>query len=442
MHVLGGNADLDHPRGTGFVRTPVIGWGLPVINATLRCKYPSIDGLMKGMHVKQLSPLTGLRVLELARILAGPWIGQTLADLGADVVKVEAPDGDDTRKWGPPFVRGANGEELDAAYFHSCNRGKRSIVADFATEEGRRTVQLLAQRSDVLIENFKVGGLVKYGLDYESLRRINPRLIYCSVTGFGQTGPYAKLPGYDFIIQGMSGVMDLTGEADGPPEKIGIAFADIFTGVYGATAILAALNNRERTGRGEHIDMALLDSMVGVLANQGLNYLVSGRVPRRMGNAHPNIVPYQVFAVTDGQVIIAVGNDSQFERLCTYLGQPALAKDPSFATNASRVQHREQLISRLSEMLAPLNRSDVLTAMEERGIPAGPINDLADTFADPQIRHRALASRLEAPWADGGTVPTIRTPIQFAGAQLRIERPAPRLGEHSDEVRRELGLAE
>jgi crotonobetainyl-CoA:carnitine CoA-transferase CaiB-like acyl-CoA transferase len=386
-------------------------------------------------------PLAGLRVLELARILAGPWIGQTLADLGADVVKVESPEGDDTRKWGPPFVRAPNGDNLDAAYFHSCNRGKRSIVADFSTEDGRNTVRLLAQRSDVLIENFKVGGLAKYALDYNSLKAANPRLIYCSVTGFGQSGPYAQRAGYDFIIQGMSGVMDLTGEADGPPEKIGIAFADIFTGVYGTTAILAALNQRERTGVGQHIDMALLDSMVGVLANQGLNYLVSGRVPRRMGNAHPNIVPYQVFAVSDGQVIIAVGNDAQFERLCSYLGEPGLARDPLYVTNSERVKNREQLISRLSQLLAPRTRSDVLAAMEDRGIPAGPINNLSDVFSDPQVQHRALVSQLKAPWSEGGAVPTVRTPVQFSGAQLQLERPAPRLGEHTDQVRKEIGLS-
>jgi crotonobetainyl-CoA:carnitine CoA-transferase CaiB-like acyl-CoA transferase len=385
-------------------------------------------------------PLSGLRVLELSRILAGPWIGQTLADLGADVVKVESPQGDDTRKWGPPFVRGADGENLDAAYFHSCNRGKRSIVADFSTQDGRDTVRLLAQRSDVLIENFKVGGLGKYGLDYNSLKVANPRLIYCSVTGFGQSGPYAQRAGYDFIIQGMSGIMDLTGEDEGPPEKIGVAFADIFTGIYGATAILAALRHRERTGVGQHIDMSLLDSMVGVLANQGLNYLVSGRVPRRMGNAHPNIVPYQVFALRDGQVIIAVGNDIQFGRLCDYLGEPALARDSLFATNSARVQNRDRLVSSLSQLLARLSRSEVLAAMEDRGIPAGPINNLADVFADPQVQHRALVSHLKAPWLEGGLVPTIRTPVQFSDAQLQLERPAPRLGEHTAEVRKEIGL--
>jgi crotonobetainyl-CoA:carnitine CoA-transferase CaiB-like acyl-CoA transferase len=386
------------------------------------------------------SPLSGLRVLELARILAGPWIGQTLADLGADVVKVEAPEGDDTRKWGPPFVRGVDGENLDAAYFHSCNRGKRSVIADFATADGRRLVQALAQQSDVLIENFKVGGLRRYGLDYETLHELNPRLIYCSVTGFGQTGPYAQRAGYDFIIQGMSGVMDLTGEAEGPPQKIGVAFADIFTGVYATTAILAALNHRGRTGVGQHIDMALLDSMVGVLANQGMNYLVSGRPPHRMGNAHPNIVPYQVFDVRDGQVIIAVGNDNQFQKLCEYLGEPGLASDPLFATNPARVSHREQLIPQLARLLAPLRRAEILSAMEGRGVPAGAINNLADVFADPQVQHRAMVTKLDAPWAAEGAVATIRTPIHFSGAKLKLERPAPRLGDHTEEVYKELGL--
>src|SRR5262249_27169623 len=266
------------------------------------------------------APLDGLRVVELARILAGPWIGQTLADLGADVIKVEAPEGDDTRRWGPPFVHGPNGESLDSGYFHSCNRGKRSLVADFRTLEGQAIVRQLAQSSDVLLENFKVGGLAKYGLDYASLAALNPRLIYCSVTGFGQSGPYAHRPGYDFIIQGMGGIMDLTGEPEGAPQKIGVAFADIFTGTYGAIAVLAALRQRDQTGRGQHIDLALLDSMVGLLANQSLNYLVSGQVPHRMGNAHPNIVPYQTFAVRDGYAIVAVGNDTQFTRLCEYLG--------------------------------------------------------------------------------------------------------------------------
>ncbi len=388
------------------------------------------------------APLDGLRVIELARILAGPWTGQILADLGADVIKVESPDGDDTRKWGPPFVRGRNGEPLDAAYFHCCNRGKRSIIADFATEDGRRIVQRLAERSDVLIENFKVGGLAKYGLEYAELAKRNPRLIYCSVTGFGQTGPYACRAGYDFIIQGMSGIMDLTGEPQGEPQKMGVAFVDIFTGTYGAIAVLAALAQRAQTGVGQRIDMSLLDSMVGVLANQGLNYLVSGATPRRLGNSHPNIVPYQVFQVRDGHVIIAVGNDAQFERLCAYLDLPALAGDPCFATNAARVQHRQQLIPALTERLARLTRTEVLQAMEERGVPAGPINTVADVFSDPQVLHRAMRVPLQAPWAQDGTIPAIRTPIQFSGAQLAVGRPSPRLGEHGSEIRAELGLAD
>jgi len=387
------------------------------------------------------APLSGLRVLELARILAGPWIGQTLADLGADVIKVESPEGDDTRKWGPPFVRGPAGEPLDAAYFHACNRGKRSLVADLRSAAGQEAVQRLAARSDVLIENFKVGSLQKFGLDYESVKSLNPRLVYCSVTGFGQDGPYAHRAGYDFMIQGMSGIMDLTGDPAGEPQKVGVAFADIFTGTYGVIGILAALAHRERTGVGQHVDMALLDSMVGVLANQAMNYLVSHEPPRRMGNAHPNIVPYQVFAVRDGHVIIAVGNDAQFQRLCSYLGESALAVDPRFATNSARVEHRNQLVPRLCDLLANLTRSEVLDAMEQRGIPAGPINTLADVFVDPQLVHRRMCVDLPAPWAEGGVIPTVRTPIQFSAAQLQLQRPSPRLGEHTPEILAELGLA-
>lgn len=374
-------------------------------------------------------------MLELARILAGPWIGQTLADLGADVIKVEAPEGDDTRRWGPPFVRGSAGESLDSAYFHCCNRGKRSLVADFRTPEGQDVVRRLACASDVLIENFKVGGLAKYGLDYDSLKAINPRLVYCSVTGFGQTGPYAHRAGYDFMIQGMGGIMDLTGEAAGSPQKIGVAFADIFTGTYGTIAVMAALTQRERTGRGQHVDMALLDSMVGVLANQALNYLVSGQVPHRMGNAHPNIVPYQPFALRDGHVILAVGNDLQFSRLCEFLAVPSLAADSKYATNAARVENRVELIARLAALLAPRERAEVLAAMEERGIPAGPINTVADVFADPQVVHRQMRLNLGSPAA----IPSVRTPIQFSDAQLSLQRPAPRLGEHTAEILAELG---
>jgi crotonobetainyl-CoA:carnitine CoA-transferase CaiB-like acyl-CoA transferase len=384
------------------------------------------------------APLDGLRVIELARILAGPWIGQTLADLGADVIKVEAPEGDETRRWGPPFVQGVNGEPGDAAYFHSCNRGKRSLVADFRTSHGQEVVRRLAERSDVLIENFKVGGLEKFGLDSASLRKLNPRLIYCSVTGFGQTGPYAHRPGYDFMIQGMGGIMDLTGEPDGPPQKMGVAFADIFTGTYGIIGVLAALAQRERTGLGQHIDMSLLDSMVGVLANQSMNYLVSGIAPHRMGNAHPNIVPYQTFAVRDGYVIIAVGSDAQFARLCDFLGMTSLATDARFATNPARVANRVPLIGKLSAALARLGRDEVLRAMEERNIPAGPINTLAEVFSDPQVIDRGM--RVDLPASTGGTVPSVRTPIMFSEARLALRRASPRLGEHTSEILDELGL--
>jgi len=386
------------------------------------------------------APLAGLRVLELARILAGPWIGQILADLGADVIKVESPAGDDTRRWGPPFVSGRGGEPLDAVYFHACNRGKRSIIADFATEEGRRILRRLAERADVLIENFKVGGLAKYGLDYPVLAKLNPRLIYCSVTGFGQTGPYAHRAGYDFIIQGMSGIMSLTGEPQGEPQKTGVAFADVFTGTYGAIGVLAALAQREQTGRGQHVDLSLLDSMVGVLANQGMSYLVSGVAPRRLGNSHPSIVPYQVFAVSDGHVIIAAGNDAQFERLCTFLGVPALATDARFATNAARVERRDELIPLLSERLARLTRREVLQALEARGVPAGPINNLHEVFSDPQVLHRGMRAELPAPWAAEGSIPTIPTPIRFSDTPLDLQRPSPRLGEHTAEILEELGF--
>jgi crotonobetainyl-CoA:carnitine CoA-transferase CaiB-like acyl-CoA transferase len=386
------------------------------------------------------APLAGIRVVELARILAGPWTGQILADLGAEVIKVESPAGDDTRRWGPPFVRGRDGEQLDAVYFHACNRGKRSIVADFATEEGRRILRRLAERSDVLIENFKVGGLAKFGLDYPALAKLNPRLIYCSVTGFGQTGPYAHRPGYDFIIQGMSGIMALTGEPAGEPQKTGVAFADVFTGTYGAIAVLAALAQRAQTGLGQQIDMSLLDSMVGVLANQGLSYLVSGEPPRRLGNAHPSIVPYQVFAVSDGYVIIAVGNDAQFERLCAFLELPALASDPRFATNAARVERREELIPILSERLVRRTGREVLRELQARSVPAGPINNLMEVFSDPQVLHRGMRADLPAPWAAGGSIPTVPTPIRFSGAKLDLKRPPPRLGEHTAEILREIGL--
>ena len=367
------------------------------------------------------SPLAGIKVLELARILAGPWCGQTLADLGADVIKVEAPEGDDTRKWGPPWIERAG--ERTAAYFHATNRGKRSVTADFSTEAGRALVLDLAREADILIENFKVGGLKKFGLDYESLKTVNPRLIYCSITGFGQDGPYAARAGYDFMIQGMGGIMDLTGEPEREPQKIGVAFADIFTGVYSVVAIQAALIARERTGEGQHIDMALLDCMTGVLANQAMNFLASGNVPKRLGNAHPNIAPYQTFAVADGHLIVACGNDGQFARLAGLLGLGELAADARFATNAARVANRAVLSDTIEAKTRGWKRDDLLAALEKAGVPAGPINTVADVFADPQFIHRGMKIT-----PDG--VPGIRTPITFSGTPLSLEQPSPRLGEH------------
>src|SRR5882724_1329620 len=386
------------------------------------------------------TPLEGLRVVELARILAGPWIGQTLADLGADVVKVECPTGDDTRRWGPPYVKGSDGSDLDAAYFHCCNRGKRSVIADFNSEADLEFVNRLIDRADVVIENFKTHGLAKYGLDYATVARRNPRIIYCSVTAFGQTGPYAGRPGYDAMIQAMSGIMDLTGESMGSPQKIGVAVADIFTGLYGVIAIQAALAKRARAGTGQHIDMALLDVMVSVLANQALNYFVSGNVPKRLGNAHPSIVPYQAFAVQDGTVMIAVGNDAQFKRLCEVIGGASLAEDSRFASNADRVEHRDELISLLSEKLAVWQRDALLARLESVGVPIGPVNTLADVFKNPQIVHRQMRIDLADPGVAGGQIPSLRTPIRFSDADLTLVRASPQLGAHTDELKRELGI--
>ena len=384
-------------------------------------------------------PLAGLRVLELARILAGPWAGQVLADLGADVIKVERKGaGDDTRGWGPPFIEGADGKHLGAAYFHATNRGKRSIEADFESEEGQLLVRKLAARSDVLIENFKVGGLAKYGLDYANLGPLNPRLIYCSVTGFGQDGPYAPRAGYDLMAQGMGGIMGLTGFADGEPTRIGVPVADIFTGVYSVIGILAALTQREKTGRGCLVDTALLDSQVGVLANQAMNYLASGEVPGRIGNAHPNVVPYQVFAVADGHIIIAVGNDRQFAKLCEVLGEPGLAQEQNFLTNTDRLNNRPALIERLAVLTAHFARDDLLDKLEAVQVPSGPINNLDQVFDDAQVKHRGMRIDRPSAAAKGGTIPGVRTPIMLGGAPMAAERPAPRLGEHTDEILREL----
>ena len=361
-------------------------------------------------------PLAGLKVLELARILAGPWAGQLLADLGAEVIKVERPGaGDDTRHWGPPFA--ADGA---AAYFHACNRGKTSVAIDLESEAGQEQVRALAAQSDVLIENFKVGGLARYGLDYPSLAELNPGLVYCSITGFGQTGPYAPRAGYDFIIQGMGGAMSLTGEPDGEPQKSGIAYADIFTGLYSTVAILAGLRERDRTGRGAHVDMALLDTQVGVLANQALNWMVSGKVPHRMGNGHVNLVPYQAFKVADGEMIIAVGNDRQFERLCEIVGKPELAEDDRFRTNPDRVVNRATLIPLLEDALRSQQREPLAEALERAGIPAGPINAVDEVFADPQVVARGMK-------LDLGGVPGLASPIVIDGKRQVSDQPSPKL---------------
>lgn len=387
-------------------------------------------------------PLHGLRVLELARILAGPWAGQILADLGADVIKVERKGtGDDTRSWGPPFVAAADGGHLGAAYFHGANRGKRSIEVDFESEHGRRIVKKLAARSDVLIENFKVGGLAKFGLDYASLAPDNPRLIYCSVTGFGQNGPYASRAGYDLMAQGMGGYMDLTGSPDGEPMRIGVPASDLFTGVYSAVGILAALARREKTGRGGLVDTALVDSTVGTLANQALNYLVSGDVPHRIGNAHPNIVPYQVFPVADGEVIIASANDSQFVKVCGVLGVPELADEPAYKDNKGRLARRAELIGRISALTKKFRRAELLQKLEAVGVPAGPINDLEQVFSDPQVVHRGMRISPPSAAAKGGTIPGVRTPIMLDGVAMAAEHPSPRLGEHTAEILREIGEA-
>jgi crotonobetainyl-CoA:carnitine CoA-transferase CaiB-like acyl-CoA transferase len=371
------------------------------------------------------APLDGIRVIELARILAGPWAGQTLADLGADVIKVEAPEGDDTRRWGPPFIE-AEGEKT-AAYFHATNRGKRSITCDFRTAEGQEVVRRLVADADVVIENFKVGGLAKYGLDWESLRKVNPRLIYCSITGFGQDGPYAHRAGYDFIIQGMSGLMSVTGPADGQPQKVGVAVTDIFTGVYAATAILAALVQRGRTGEGQQIDMALLDVATSVMANQAMNYLASGKVPGLMGNAHPNLAPYAVFDCKDGWLILATGNDGQFQRLCRILRLDDMIADPAYLTNADRVTSRAAMTDRITAATKGWSKADLLAACEAEGVPAGPINDMAEVFADPQVRARGMQI---APEGLAG----VRSPMRFSAASLTLDRPAPRLGQHQADV--------
>ena len=372
------------------------------------------------------APLAGLRVLELARILAGPWAGQLLADLGADVIKVERPgEGDDTRHWGPPFLTGADGEHLGAAYFHSCNRGKRSVAIDLGAAEGQARVRALAADADVVIENYKVGGLARYGLDANTLRAANPRLVYCSITGFGQTGPYAHRAGYDFIIQGMGGMMSITGESDGPPQKGGVAHADLFTGVYATVAILAALERRHATGKGAYLDMALLDTQVGVLGNQALNWMASGRVPERMGNGHVNLAPYQSFPTSDGDLIIAVGNDRQFARLCAILGAPELADDGRYATNPGRVANRATLIPAVTTLTVRRTSADLYVALEAAGVPAGPVNRIDQVFADPQVVARGMRLAVGE-----DALPGLAAPIVIDGRRVASGTASPRLGEH------------
>ncbi|HEX3182511.1 MAG TPA: CaiB/BaiF CoA-transferase family protein [Beijerinckiaceae bacterium] len=381
------------------------------------------------------APLSGIRVLELARILAGPWAGQLLADLGADVVKVErSKSGDDTRAWGPPFVEGADGSNLGAGYYHSCNRGKRDVVADFETPEGQKIVRQLARHADVLIENFKLGGLKKYGLDYDSLKQINPKLIYCSITGFGQNGPYAARPGYDFLVQGMGGLMSITGPIEGPPYKAGIAVADVFTGLYSTIAIQAALFRRERTGEGAFIDCCLIDSLIGIMGNQALFYLISGKEPPRMGNAHATVIPYDVFKAADGNFIIASGNDAQFQRLMRLLGRPELAEDARFLENKDRIANRVELTRILNGLTSKFSRADLIAKCEAAGVPAGPINTLSEVFADPQVIARQM--RIDRPnkRAKGGTTPGLRTPITIDGVHAAAPLPAPALGEHTRDV--------
>jgi len=399
-------------------------------------------------------PLRGVRVLDLSRVLAGPWCTQTLADLGADVIKVERPPGpgssggDDTRGWGPPFLKGSDGQDTaEAAYYLGANRNKRSITVDIARPEGQALIRRVALQSDVFVENYKVGDMARYGLDATGLHTLNPRLVYCSITGFGQTGPYRERAGYDYAVQGMGGLMSVTGPSraeiaddasGGGPQKVGVAVADLFTGMYATTAILAALRHRDLTGEGQAIDMALLDTQVAMLANLGANYLTSGAVPQRMGNAHQNIVPYQVFEVADGHMIVAVGNDGQFAKFCEVAGQPELARDARFARNADRVRHRAVLVPLLAACMKTRGRADWLESLEAAKVPCGPINDLADVFADPQVLAREMT--VEMPHPLSGSVRLVASPMKFSATPVQYRRPPPLLGEHTEQILGEFGL--
>jgi len=393
--------------------------------------------------------LHGVRVLDLSRVLAGPWCTQTLADLGAEVIKIERPaseghpGGDDTRGWGPPFLKDREGRDTaEAAYFLGANRNKQSITIDISRPEGQALVRRLALQCDVMVENFKVGDMARYGLDAASMLAAQPRLVYCSITGFGQTGPYRDRAGYDYAVQGMGGLMSVTGERDdlpgGGPQKVGVAVADLFTGMYATVAILAALRHRDATGQGQAIDMALLDTQVAMLANLGANYLVTGQAPRRAGNAHQNIVPYQVFEVADGHLILAVGNDGQFERFCKVAGDPALARDPRFAVNANRVRNRATLVPLLEPLMRQRSRADWLAALEQAKVPCGPINDLADVFADPQVIERGMRVPVPHPLTD--KLHLVASPMKLSKTPVALRQPPPLLGQHTDQVLARLGL--
>ena len=394
--------------------------------------------------------LAHLRVLDLSRVLAGPWASQLLADLGAEVIKVEKPGcGDDTRGWGPPWLADGEGQATrEAAYFLCTNRNKRSLTVDIARPEGQEIVRQLALDADVVIENFKVGGLTAYGLDSRALRALNPKLVYCSITGFGQHGPYAARAGYDFLIQGMGGLMSITGTPDGEPgagpQKVGVALTDILTGLYAGNAILAALAHRDRdglrSGDGQHIDLALLDVQIACLANQAMNYLVSGMAPKRMGNAHPNIVPYQDFPTADGDMILAIGNDGQFARFCAVAGRPEWASDKRFASNAARVRNRQELIPLLRQTTVQRNTGEWIAALERAAVPCGPINDLAAVFADPQVQARGM--RLEMPHGSGGSAPQVASPMRLSATPVEYRKAPPTLGEDTDAVLREMGRSE
>lgn len=379
-----------------------------------------------------------LKVIDLTRVLAGPWATQNLADMGAEVIKVERPvTGDDTRSWGPPFLKDSAGQDTtDAAYYFCTNRGKKSITVDLASVEGQQIVRDLARDADVLVENYKVGTLVRYGLSYDDLRLHNPRLVYCSITGFGQDGPYASRPGYDFVFQGMGGLMSMTGHADdepgGGPVKSGVAISDLLTGMYATTAILAALEHRNVSGKGQYIDMALLDCIVAINSNQALNYFLSGKIPRRMGNSHPNMVPYQVFRCKEGDVIVAVGNDTQYAAFCNVISRPELATDPRFATVAQRNLNRGELIPQVAQAMLARTMTEWVECMEVANVPCGPINNLEQVFEDPQVQHRKM--KLTLPHPAAGEMPNLANPIRFSDTPILYERAAPTLGEHTDEV--------